>query len=447
MTHWHPGSWRTYPLYQYPPYDDPMGVQRVTENLRGYPPLVAPGEVELLTEALAEAAAGRRFLLQGGDCAERFSDCTAASITARLQVLLQMSLVLTYATRKPVIRVGRMAGQYAKPRSADTETVNGQVLPAYRGDLVNDVGTDPVSRRPDPERMRWGYHHAAVTLNYIRALIEGGFADLHHPEKWDLGFIENSPHREAYRRIVDAITDAVTFMETIGGGGETLRRVSFYTSHEALLLPYEEALTRQDESGRWFNLGAHFLWVGYRTADPYGAHVHYLSGIANPVGIKVGPDTRPDFFRKLLEKLNPSRLSGRLTVISRYGAESVGEGLPALIETARADGQPVLWCCDPMHGNTRTTAAGRKTRMLSDIFRELEQTFEIHAACGSVLGGVHFELTGSAVTECLGGSSGITEQDLRTFYETACDPRLNAEQSLEMAFLIARLLRQDHAPN
>ncbi|HOK90489.1 MAG TPA: 3-deoxy-7-phosphoheptulonate synthase class II [Candidatus Hydrogenedentes bacterium] len=441
MESWHPASWQACPLRQYPPYDDARAVRRMTETLRGYPPLVAAGEVEQLIAALAEAAAGKRFLLQGGDCAERFEDCAPGSITAKLQVLLQMSLVLTYATRKPVVRVGRLAGQYAKPRSSETETVDGQTLPVYRGDLVNSPEATPEARRPDPERMIRGYYHAAVTLNYIRALIEGGFADLHHPEKWDLGFIENSPNRESYRKVVDAITDAVTFMETIGGGGETLRRVSFYTSHEALLLPYEEALTRRDESGRWYNLGAHFLWVGYRTADPEGAHARYLAGIANPVGIKAGPGTETDTFRELLDLLNPDRVPGRLTVITRFGADRVEEELPRLVRAARAEGHPVLWCCDPMHGNTRVTSDGRKTRSVPDIFRELEQTFAAHGAEQSVLGGVHFELTGAAVTECVGGASGITEQDLRACYETACDPRLNAEQSLEMAFLLARLLR------
>jgi len=441
MDAWNPALWREYPIQQYPPYDDPASVRRVTETLSGYPPLVAAGEVDQLTAALAEAAAGKRFLLQGGDCAECFEECTPGSIMAKLQVLLQMSLVLTYATRKPVVRVGRLAGQYAKPRSSEVEVIDGQMLPSYRGDLVNSPEPNPEARRPDPQRMVQGYYHAAVTLNYIRALIEGGFADLHHPEKWDLGFIEQSPNRESYRRVVDAITDAVTFMETIGGGGETLRRVSFYTAHEALLLPYEEALTRQDEFGRWYNMGAHFLWVGYRTTDPDGAHVRYLAGIANPVGIKAGPGTAPDTFHRLLDLLNPDRIPGRMTVITRFGADRVETYLPGLIEAARAAGHPVLWCCDPMHGNTRVTAEGWKTRKLTDIFRELEQTFAVHCAHGSVLGGVHFELTGSAVTECVGGASGLTEQDLKSCYESVCDPRLNAEQSLEMAFLIARLLR------
>lgn len=428
-------------MRQYPPYDDAESVQRVTQSLSGYPPLVAAGEVDQLTAALAEAAAGKRFLLQGGDCAERFEDCTPESIMAKLQVLLQMSLVLTYATRKPVVRVGRLAGQYAKPRSSDVEVIDGRTLPAYRGDLINSPEPDRVARRPDPQRMARGYYHAAVTLNYIRALIEGGFADLHHPEKWELGFIEHSPNRESYRRVVDAITDAVTFMETIGGGGETLRRVSFYTAHEALLLPYEEALTRRDESGRWYNLGAHFLWIGYRTTDPDGAHARYLAGLANPVGIKAGPGTETDTFRRLLDLLNPDRIPGRMTVITRLGADHVEVILPRLINAARTEGHPVLWCCDPMHGNTQVTSEGRKTRKVTDIFRELEQTFSVHSAHGSVLGGVHFELTGSAVTECIGGASGITEQDLQSCYETVCDPRLNAEQSLEMAFLIARMLR------
>ena len=439
---WRPNSWRSHPAAQQPAYDDAAGVEDALTLLAGKPPIVAPGEVDRLRADLALAAAGRRFVLQGGDCAERFEECTAPSLTRLLQVLLQMSLVLTYATRKPVIRIGRVAGQYAKPRSKNTETVDGEELPVYRGDLINDMAPALEARRADPHRMVEGYHHATASLNFIRGLIEGGFADLHHPEQWDLGFVEESPDSDAYQKIIDAITDAVAFMSTVGEGGllETLRRVSFYTSHEALLLPYEEAMTRST-AGHWHNLGAHFLWLGYRTCQKDGAHVEYIRGVRNPVGIKVGPDMPAADLVEILDRIDPDREPGRVTLITRFGAQRVGECLPGYLHAVGHAGHPVLWLCDPMHGNTRTTPDGHKTRHVADIFAELEQTFEMHASVGTCLGGVHFELTGSPVTECVGGSGGVRAQQLGECYQTACDPRLNGAQALEMAFLIARLLR------
>ncbi len=406
--------------------------------------MVVRGEVDRLRVELAEATQGRRFILHGGDCAERFSDCTADVLRRKLQVLLQMSMILTYATRKPVTRIGRVAGQYAKPRSNALEVVGGKTLPVYRGDLVNGYEASEAARRPDPMRMLEGYHHAAASLNYIRALIEGGFADLHHPERWDLDFIARGKNGAADRRVADAITDAIRFMDTIGATDvfERLRRIAFYTSHEALLLPFEEALTRKDATdGAPYNLGAHYLWLGHRTRETDGAHVEYLRGIHNPIGIKAGPGLEISELRRLLRILDPDRLPGRITLITRFGAGKVADCLPPLIRAVGKSGHPVLWCCDPMHGNTENTREGRKTRRLTNIFAELEQTFAVHAAEGSCLGGVHFELTGEAVTECLGGSAGLDSSHLSKRYDTACDPRLNGGQALEMAFLIARLLR------
>jgi len=440
---WSTGSWRSRHVLQQPDYENTSRLEHFVEILRTKPPLVAQGEVDRLRAKLADAVSGKRFVLHGGDCAERFADCTGPLLTAKLQVLLQMSMVLTYATRTPVIRIGRLAGQYGKPRSAEFEQVGSQQLPVYRGDLINAIEPHAAARRPDPQRMVDGYHHAAASLNYIRALIEGGFADLHHPERWDLAFINKSPHREEYRQVVDAIVDAIAFVETIGatGDADTLRRIELYTSHEALLLPYEEGLTRAQINTETYNLGAHFLWVGYRTAFPASAHVEYLRGIRNPVGTKVGPSLREDDLVEILRLLDPNREPGRVTVITRFGEKAVATHLPRVIEAVERSGHPVLWSCDPMHGNTEIAKDGHKTRRLDAVFSELEQSFEIHARMGTYLAGVHFELTGEAVTECIGGSGGVSESDLAECYETACDPRLNGAQALEMAFLIARLLR------
>ncbi len=438
---WSPQSWRSCPALQQPEYEDEKALKQSLETLQKKPPLVAAGEIERLRGELAEAVAGKRFVLHGGDCAERFIDCTAPSLTAKLQVLLQMSLVLTYATRRPVIRIGRIAGQYAKPRSDSVEMRDGFQLPVYRGDLVNALEFEPDSRRPNPGRMLEGYHHAAASLNFMRALIEGGFADLHHPERWDLTFIKESVHGEAYHQIVDAITDAIAFMDTVGSSAETLRRVELYTSHEALLLPYEEALTRIHEEGCPYNFGAHYLWLGYRTSSPGGAHVEYLRGIRNPVGVKIGPQTVIEELLQVVGLLDPDREAGKLTLITRFGESAIATELPRFIEAVEKSGHPVLWSCDPMHANTEVTRDGRKTRRLDAVFSELEQAFHIHSRMGTQLGAVHFELTGDTVTECIGGSGGVTEADLSQCYETACDPRLNGVQALELAFLIARLLR------
>ncbi|GIV61679.1 MAG: phospho-2-dehydro-3-deoxyheptonate aldolase [Rhodothermaceae bacterium] len=441
---WHPASWRDKEALQLPEYPDPVAVEAVLDRLAALPPLVTSWEVERLRQRLAEAAAGRRFLLQGGDCAESFDQCTAEIITNRLKVLLQMSLVLIYGLRLPVVRVGRLAGQYAKPRSADREERDGLALPSYRGDIINGPGFTREERTPDPHRMLEAYSRSALTLNFIRALAEGGFADLHHPEYWDLDFVQHSPLADEYHAIVGAIAEALRFMETISEAPlSSAERVTFYTSHEALLLPYEQALTRTvPRRPGFYNLATHFPWIGMRTADPEGAHVEYARGLRNPVAVKIGPAMTRSWLRDLIERLNPDDVPGRLTLITRFGAGRIGDHLPALIDAVRATGKTVLWVCDPMHGNTETTDSGLKTRRFENILAELEQAFDIHAAMGTTLGGVHFELTGEDVTECIGGARGLDEADLERAYKSHVDPRLNGEQALEMAFCIVRKRRQ-----
>jgi 3-deoxy-7-phosphoheptulonate synthase len=442
MQAWSKASWRDRRAQQQPEYDDPAAVGRALSVLATRPPLVAAGEIERLRLALSEASQGKRFVLHGGDCAESFGSCTEAALRSKLEVLLQMSLVLTYATRRPIVRIGRIAGQYAKPRSSATERVGQTELPSYRGDIVNGAEPTPEARRPNPARLLEAYGHAAASLNYLRALIEGGFADLHHPERWALALVSASPRRSAYERTVSAITDAIALMDSIGAASQSaLRRVDLYTSHEALLLPWEEALTRTVTGEGNYNLSAHYLWLGYRTSDLEGAHVEYARGLRNPLAIKVGVATDPADLNRLLDRLDPNREPGRITLISRLGFGHVEAALPKLVRSVLATGHPVLWSCDPMHGNTETLASGRKTRRMESIFGELERTFAIHANEGSVLGGVHFEMTGEDVTECLGGSLEVREGDLARSYETACDPRLNGSQALEMAFRIAELLR------
>lgn len=404
------------------------------------PPLVTPWEADVLRSQLADAAEGRRFLLEGGDCAERFSDCDPAIITDKLRILLQMSLVLVQGAAKPVIRVGRFAGQYAKPRSEDFETRNGVTLPSYRGDLVNRPGFTVEERTPDPNFLLRAHGRAALTLNYIRSLVKGGFADLHHPEYWDLDWVGHSPLAAEYRRMVRSVSDALKFLENVLGikAGE-LQGVDFFIAHEALHLSYEESQTRPDSRTRaWYNLAAHYPWIGIRTCDTAGAHVEYFRGIANPIGLKVGPSTEPGALLRLLDILHPSNQPGRMTLIHRFGAERIERHLPPLIQAVRSSGKTVLWCCDPMHGNTRVTGDGIKTRRFDEILGELESAFDIHAALGTRLGGVHFELTGENVTECVGGARGLSEDDLRRAYKSEVDPRLNGEQALEMAMLIAR---------
>ena len=441
MTPWNPHSWQRFPAQQQPVYADPSELESVLARLRRLPPLVVPEEVDRLRALLAEAAAGRRFLLQGGDCAEQFKDCTPEAIEGKLRVLLQMSVALTHGGRKPVVRVGRIAGQFAKPRSKPTEQVRGQELPSYRGDLINALAATPEARRPDPERMLAAYFHASATLNHLRALTAGGFADLHHPERWDLpGGTGEVPE---YRRTLDQVKESLDFLEALGGvQRDVLERIDFFTSHEALLLPYEEALTRWvDETGAYYNLGAHTLWVGERTRQLEGAHLEYLRGIRNPLGVKVGPSASPEHLVALLELLDPAREPGRITLISRFGAGKIRAALPPLVAAVQAAGRPVLWSCDPMHGNGAESSQGLKTRDFSAILSELRQAFEIHRELGSHLGGVHIELTGAAVTECTGGTQRLSEVDLAKAYETGCDPRLNGAQSLEMAFLIAEMMR------
>jgi 3-deoxy-7-phosphoheptulonate synthase len=444
---WQPRSWQQKEALQQPTYPDREAVDRVLERLAQLPPLVTSWEVETLKEQLAEAARGERFLLQGGDCAETFDDCTSPAITSKLKILLQMSLILVHGTKKRIIRVGRFAGQYAKPRSSDSETRDGTTLPSYRGDLVNRNAFTTEDRVPDPKLLLRGYERAALTLNFVRSLVDGGFADLHHPEYWDLGFIEHSPLAAEYEKIVASIGDAIRFMETLAGRpvGQT-DRVDFFTSHEGLHLFYEQAQTRQvPHREGWYNLSTHLPWIGMRTAQPEGAHVEFFRGVRNPIGIKIGPGMTDDWLRRLLDILHPDDEPGRLTLIHRFGADQVGEHLPRLIRAVRASGKTVVWCCDPMHGNTQKAGNGIKTRRFDDILTELEQAIDIHAAEGSTLGGVHFELTGDNVTECVGGARRLEEADLKRAYRSQVDPRLNCEQALEMAMLLAQRLSKSAA--
>jgi 3-deoxy-7-phosphoheptulonate synthase len=430
---------------QQPEYPDPEALSRVLAELRQLPPLVTSWEVIELREQLADAIAGRRFVLQAGDCAERFAYCRSDRITNTLKVLLQMSLVLVVGAQRPIVRIGRFAGQYAKPRSADTETRNGVPLPSYRGDNVNRAEFTAEARTPDPQLLLRGYERAALTLNFIRALVKGGFANLHHPEYFDLDWVTHSPLADEYHRMVEMIGESLRFMENVLGvrAGET-DRIDFFTAHEALHLACEEAQTRTvPRRSGWFNLTAHFPWVGLRTNDPEGAHIEYLRGLENPVGIKVGAGVTREQVARWIEKLDPRRTPGRLTFIHRFGADRIAEELPPLIEHVRAAGGSVLWVSDPMHGNTRRTASGVKTRYFADIYSEVEQAFDIHRAMGRQLGGVHIELTGEDVTECIGGARGPAEGELARAYESEVDPRLNGEQSLELAFLIARKMKAD----
>ena len=445
---WSPESWRSRTALQLPQYPDAGALEATLGELRALPPLVTSWEILTLKQQLAEAQEGKRFLLQGGDCAESFGECTSDVISNRLKVLLQMSLVLVHGMRKPVVRVGRFAGQYAKPRSADTETIGGVTLPSYRGDMVNGPEFDPAVRTPDPRRMVKAHARSAMTMNFVRALIDGGFADLHHPEYWNLNWVGHSPLADEYRHMVASIGDAVRFMETLSGSElHNLNRVDFYTSHEALLLPYEESMTRQvPRHWGWFNLSTHFPWIGMRTAAVDGAHAEYFRGIRNPIALKVGPSVTPDQLLRVIDLLNPDDEPGRLTFIHRMGAVHVGEKLPPLLDAVRRDGRRALWVCDPMHGNTESTSNGYKTRRFHNIRSELEQSFELHAAAGTRLGGVHLELTGEDVTECLGGARELTEVDLERAYRSCVDPRLNYEQALEVAMLIVRKQAQIGSP-
>lgn len=436
---WAPDSWTGKAAIQQATYADSAHLQSAFEKLQSLPPLVTSWEVESLREQIALAQDGGAFVLQGGDCSESFEECTSENIVRKLKILLQMSFVLSAGLHCPVVRVGRMAGQYAKPRSADTETRADTTLPSYRGDLVNGLPFTAESREPNPDRLLRGYELAAMSLNFIRSLIDGGFADLHHPENWDLDFVGHSTSSEQYHRVVQRIADGLEFYEAYAGAKiHESRRVEFFTSHEGLHLLYEQAQTRfLPHRQSWYNLTTHTPWIGMRTADPNGAHVEYFRGIENPIGIKVGSKLETPALQQLLEELNPKKTPGRITLIHRFGAANVAAQLPPIIDAVAQMNTPVLWMSDPMHGNTETVASGVKTRRLENILAELDTAAQIHLAKGSHLGGVHLELTGEHVTECTGGARGLADGDLDKAYRTQVDPRLNYEQAMEVAFTIA----------
>ena len=442
---WTPKSWQKLKAAQQPNWGEPERYSKILSEISKYPPLVFAGEVRELKQQLSEASQGKGFLIQGGDCAETFNDFRADSIRDKLKILLQMSVVLTYGASCNVVKLGRIAGQFAKPRSSNTETRKGVDLPSYRGDAVNDIEFIEKSRIPNPKRLLRAYNQSAATLNLLRAFTTGGFADLNKAHIWNQEFIAQSPQGKRYEKIATSIDDALTFMKAIGINSENtsaLKLTEFFTSHEALLLGYEHSLTRQDSlTKKWYNCSAHFLWIGDRTRQPDGAHVELLSGVDNPIGVKVGPSITEDELLSLCEKLNPQNKGGRLTLITRFGADNIRIKLPPLVKTIKERGLKVLWVCDPMHGNTYKSETGYKTRHFDTILEELEHFFAIHRAEGTIPGGVHFELTGDNVTECMGGARDISDSDLESRYETVCDPRLNNEQSLELAFLITDLLR------
>ncbi|STX41226.1 3-deoxy-7-phosphoheptulonate synthase [Legionella donaldsonii] len=440
MHQWSPMSWQQHSYEQAANYPDQNQLAKVVEQLSNLPPLVTSGEIKNLKQAIAKAGRGEAFILQGGDCAESFNECRSDIISNKLKILLQMSLILLHGMRKPIIRIGRIAGQYAKPRSSDHETIDGVTLPSYRGDLVNSQQFDAPSRVPNPKLMLQGYSCAAMTLNFIRALLDGGFADLHHPQRWDLRFVEHSPQAEEYHAIVRSLSDSLAFIEAIEGSSNNslFNKVDFFTSHEALHLHYEQALTRHLHDGLWYNLSTHLPWIGMRTAKLDSAHLEFLRGVQNPIGIKVGPSATKEWLTEVMEIINPNREEGRLLLITRLGAKGIDKLLPPLIETVKATKSPVTWSCDPMHGNTETTSDGIKTRHFDNILSELQQAVKIHREMGSYLGGVHFELTGDNVTECIGGARGLSAEDLKHAYRSLVDPRLNYEQSLEMAIQLSK---------
>jgi 3-deoxy-7-phosphoheptulonate synthase len=437
---WTPDSWQRLPALQQPAYKDAARLAAVLAELARLPPIVVSWEIDQLKDELAAAQRGERFLLQGGDCAESFADCDSDTIARKLKILLQMSVVLLHGLKKPVIRVGRIAGQFAKPRSADTETQGGVTLPSYRGDLVNRAAFTAADREPDPELLLRGYERAALTLNFVRALVDGGFADMHHPEYWDLGFLQHAKLRDAYQKIIESISDSLDFYAAISGSPvHDASQVRFYASHEGLHLLYEQAQTRYlKRRRRWYNLSTHMPWIGLRTARPGGAHVEYFRGIANPIAVKVGENMDAATLGTLVRTLNPDDEPGRLTLIHRFGAARIEAALPPMIRAVRETGRRVLWICDPMHGNTETTPQGVKTRRFDNILAEVDAAFRIHEGADSILGGVHFELTGDDVTECTGGARGLMDADLARAYHTTVDPRLNYEQALELAMLIGR---------
>ena len=444
---WKPNSWRNYPVVQMPTYPDESKVNSVEAKLSFKPPLVFAGEVQALKKSLALAEKGNAFILQGGDCAESFSQFSANGIRDTFKVLLQMAVILTYGSSIPIIKIGRIAGQFAKPRSSDVEIIDGIELPSYRGDMINDMEFNKTARQPDPQRLIDGYEQSAATLNLIRAFAQGGMANLEKVHEWTLGFLNNTPETDKYREIANRISESLNFMKACGLTSSSvpqLRETDFFTSHEALLLNYEEALTREDtitaEKG-WYATSAHLLWVGDRTRQFDHGHIEYLSGIQNPVGIKCGPSLEKDDLIRLLDKVNPNNESGKVVLICRMGSEKVNEHLPKLIKNIKANGKNVTWCCDPMHGNTIKASNGYKTRRVAEILNEVNNFFLVHKSEDTLPGGVHFEMTGSNVTECLGGANEVKESDLGSRYHTHCDPRLNGSQSLELAFLVSDLIK------
>jgi 3-deoxy-7-phosphoheptulonate synthase len=447
MTIWTPAAWRAKPALQMPDYPDAAALAAAETRLAAFPPLVFAGEARDLTAQLARAAEGKAFLLQGGDCAESFAEFKADNIRDTFKVLLQMTVVLMYGAGLPVVKVGRLAGQFAKPRSANTEEQNGVSLPAYRGDIINKMEFTPEARRPDPERMIEAYFRSASTLNLLRAFALGGYADLHKVHRWNLDFVKDSPAGARYEALAGNIDSALIFMEACGITAESVPQVkeaSFFTSHEALLLPYEQALTRRDSlTGDWYDCSAHMLWIGDRTRQPDGAHVEFLRGVHNPLGLKCGPTTKIDELLRLIDTLNPANVPGRLTLIARMGADQVEKSLPPLVRAVKREGKKVLWSCDPMHGNTVKAANGYKTRAFDRILKEVRAFFGVHHGEGTHAGGVHFEMTGQDVTECVGGARMIGEADLASRYHTHCDPRLNGGQALELAFLISEQLKSE----
>ncbi len=448
MAAWAPDSWTRHEARQLPDYPDTAALDAACRQLTSYPPLVFAGEARHLTADLASVANGDAFLLQGGDCAESFAEFHPDNIRDTFRVLLQMAVVLTFASKLPMVKLGRMAGQFAKPRSAPTETVEGVALPSYRGDNVNDIAFTPEARAPDPQRMIQGYLQSAATLNLLRAFANGGYANLHQVHRWTHDFLGASPWGKRYRETADRIGEALEFMAACGIDPETapqLAQTSFYTSHEALLLPYEQAMTRRDSlTGDWYDTSAHFLWIGDRTRFAGSAHVEFLRGVGNPIGVKCGPSLETDDLLRLLDTLNPARVPGRMTLITRYGAEKIEAALPRLVRAVTRSGHPVIWSCDPMHGNT-VSLASYKTRPFDRILAEVRGFFAVHRAEGTHAGGIHAEMTGQNVTECTGGAIDVTEHNLADRYHTHCDPRLNASQSLELAFLLAEMLNEEMA--
>jgi len=441
MSHWHPSHWKNHTTLQQPQYPDQLELDNACLELSKLPPLVTPKEIENLKGHLAEAALGKRFILQGGDCSESFAECCGDKITNKLKVLLQMSLILVQGLGVPITRIGRIAGQYAKPRSEDIESINGVSLPSYRGDLINDATFNASARIPNPQRMIQGYGLSSLTLNYIRALVDSGFADLHNPDQWQLPFLKHAKNGQKYTQQATQILESIKLLEILSGGpARNLEKIEFYTSHEALLMPYEASLTRETAQG-WYNCSTHFPWIGMRTGQLDGGHVEYIKGIQNPVAIKVGPSMSSEHLLKLIDLIDPKREPGKLTLIHRFGVSGIASRLPKLINAVQQSGYTPLWICDPMHGNTHATSHGIKTRQFSDISQELELSLKIHQDYNSYLGGVHLELTGEAVTECLGGALELKEADLNRNYRSTVDPRLNAEQALEMAFVISGMAK------